>query len=62
FVEEGIKTGGAAEAFATSLCGMKIRKNYEILAIENEFIPHGDNASLYDDLGFSIEKLVQKLC
>lgn len=41
FVEEGVKSGGVSEAFATSLYEQGYRGRIRISAIENGFVPHG---------------------
>ena len=57
FVEEGIKSGGVGEAVFSNLSCLK----GEIIAIDDKFVPFGDNAHLYDYAGLSAEKIVEKV-
>lgn len=54
-LEEGIRSGGIGEKIASVMSGT------HIFAIENEFIPHGDRASLLKKLGLDAETVAEKI-
>ncbi len=58
FVEEGIKSGGAAEALREELIGLGYNtENYGIVAIDDNFASPDECVDLYDYLGMSPKAL-----
>ncbi|MBQ4101232.1 MAG: 1-deoxy-D-xylulose-5-phosphate synthase, partial [Oscillospiraceae bacterium] len=59
FVEEGIKVGGVAEHFATSLLEKGYKGNFKIKAIDNQFVRHMSTTEAFDEYGFSSQKIAE---
>ena len=64
YVEEGIKNGGAAESTLTRLLGLGFDLNktdYRIAAIDDNFASPKELCDIYDYVGLSPKKLVEKM-
>lgn len=59
--EDGIENGGLFSAVSEFL----VQNNYKIpvvpIAIDNRFVDHGDLTSLYEECGFSAQKIADKI-
>jgi len=58
FYEEGIRTGGVAELFGNMLMEAGYKGDYRVKAIDG-FVPHETVEQAYDELGFSVEKIIE---
>ncbi len=56
FVEEGIKSGGVGEKFASALAEHNVSMPVKIRALEG-FVPNGSLSDLWDEYGLTPEKL-----
>lgn len=63
FIEEGIKNGGAGMLFADALAdlGVKLSGKYFISAIDDNFAAPSEQCEIYDYVGLSPEKIVEKV-
>lgn len=61
FVEEGIYTGGIAQQFASMLLEHGYHGNYQILAIRDQFVPHGAVKDLLHQLKLDAQGIVEAL-
>lgn len=55
FFEEGIKSGGVAEHFASILLENGYKGQYTVTAVDNQFVAQGPVKSLYKKFGFDVE-------
>lgn len=60
-VEDGVAQGGLFSAVSEFLSNRKLDNRLEHVAIEDHFVPHGDIPSLYKELGFDADSLVEKI-
>ncbi|MBQ7595681.1 MAG: 1-deoxy-D-xylulose-5-phosphate synthase, partial [Clostridia bacterium] len=61
FFEEGVRSGGVGEKLAAQLLQMGYRGDYSLTAVDDEFVKQATISQLYDEYGFSAEKIVQKV-
>lgn len=62
-LEEGIKTGGFGDVLIRTFCesGFTDGKKVKLRAINDQFVPHGNNAILFKDCGFLPEQIVSEI-
>ena len=61
FFEEGIKSGGIGEAFATELLQKNFDGEYSHIAVDNSFVHHASVPELLTEYGLSAEKQVEEI-
>lgn len=61
FFEEGIKAGGAGEAFASMLLDAKYGGDYSHIAIDNTFVHHAAIKALEEEFDLSPEKMAEEV-
>lgn len=61
FFEEGIKSGGIGEAFATELLVSGFSGDYGHIAVDNTFVHHASIPQLREEFGLSAEEMVKEI-
>lgn len=61
FFEEGIKSGGVGEAFATQLLTNGYAGKYSHIAVDNTFVHHAPIPELLDEFGLSADEMVKEI-
>lgn len=61
FFEEGIKSGGVGEAFATQLLTNGYTGKYSHIAVDNTFVHHAPIPELLDEFGLSADEMVKEI-
>lgn len=61
FFEEGIKSGGIGEAFASLILESGLNLSYSHIAVENTFVHHAPIPSLLSEFGLSADKQVEEV-
>ncbi len=61
FFEEGVRSGGVGEKLAAQLLQMGYKGEYSLTAVEDKFVKQATISQLYDEYGFSAEKIAQKV-
>lgn len=61
FFEEGIKSGGVGEAFATQLLTAGYTGKYSHIAVDNTFVHHAPIPELLDEFGLSADEMVKEI-
>lgn len=61
FFEEGIKSGGIGEAFATLLLTNGYTGKYSHIAVDNTFVHHAPIPELLDEFGLSADEMVKEI-
>lgn len=61
FFEEGIKSGGVGEAFATQLLTTGYTGKYSHIAVDNTFVHHAPIPELLDEFGLSADEMVKEI-
>ena len=61
FFEEGIKSGGVGEAFATQLLTAGYTGKYSHIAVDNTFVHHAPIPELLDEFGLSADEIVKEI-
>lgn len=61
FFEEGIKSGGVGEAFATLLLTNGYTGKYSHIAVDNTFVHHAPIPELLDEFGLSADEMVKEI-
>ncbi len=61
FFEEGIKSGGVGEAFATQLLTNGYAGQYSHIAVDNTFVHHAPIPELLDEFGLSADEMVKEI-
>ena len=61
FFEEGVKTGGIGEKLAAQLLENGFKGDYSITAVNDKFVKQATISELYDEYGFSAEKIAAKV-
>ena len=59
-IEEAMLTGGLGSMIASYFTDNKYRNTIQRLGIDNEYIEHGDVDLLLNDIGISVENIVNK--
>ena len=60
-LEEGMRRGGFAERLSAHFIEREYHPRTIIHAVNGEFVPHGDMASLYERFGFTPDEVVSRL-
>ena len=61
FAEEGIKSGGIGEVFATELLNLGFNGSYSHVAVDNTFVHHAPIQTLRTEFGLSYDELVKEI-
>ncbi len=61
FFEEGVKSGGVGEAFATQLLTNGYVGQYSHIAVDNTFVHHAPIPELLDEFGLSADEMVKEI-
>lgn len=61
FFEEGIKSGGVGEAFASLILESGLTVSYSHIAVENTFVHHAPIPVLLSEFGLSADKQVEEI-
>lgn len=61
FYEEGVRTGGIGEMLAAKLLENGYKGGYSITAVNDKFVKQATIAELYDEYGFSAEKIAESI-
>lgn len=61
FFEEGIKSGGAGEAFGSMLLEHKYQGDFAHIAVDNTFVHHAPISVLLDEYSLSPQKIVEEV-
>ena len=61
FYEESEKSGGIGQSFAQELLSNEFDGSYELIAVEDEFVPHASVASLMKKYNFDSDSIVSKI-
>ena len=57
FFEEGVRSGGVGEKLASALLENGYKGDYSLTAVDDEFVKQATIAQLYEEYGFSAEKI-----